>query len=62
MKEKTVGKIKEAKEFSKEITMIHGYFIELKDEHGQTIYTFKDKKKADEFYKLLIKNHVPTKK
>jgi len=56
MKDRTVGKIKEAKEFSKEITMIRGYSIEMKDEHGQVLYMFKSKKKADEFYKLLTLN------
>lgn len=51
MKEK-VGLVKVAKKFSKEITLIRCYSVIFKDEHGQTIYTFDSKKKADEFYKL----------
>ncbi len=47
------GVLKEAKVFSKEILLIRGWFIEMKDEHGQSIYTFDSKKKADEFYKKL---------
>lgn len=48
------GVIREAKDFEKDIVMIRGHFIEMKDEHGQVIYTFKSKKKADEFYKSLL--------
>ena len=50
---KIVGKLIEAKTFTKEIMLIRGYFIELKDEHGQVLYTFASKKKADKFYKQL---------
>ena len=50
---KTVGKIKEAKTFSKDITLIRCHAIMMKDEHGQVIYTFSKKKDADEFYKVL---------
>ena len=45
--------IKQAKKFSKEVTLIRAFAILMKDEHGQVIYTFDSKKKADEFYKVL---------
>lgn len=51
---KKIGKLKEAKTFSKEIVFIRGYFIEMKDEHGQSIYHFYKKKDADEFYKIIL--------
>lgn len=54
MKKKTTL-LKEAKKFSKEIVMIRAFAIIFKDEHGQVIYTFDSKKKADEFYNELIK-------
>lgn len=47
------GLLKEAKEFSKEITLIRCYAIMFKDKHGQVIYTFAKKKEADEFYKTI---------
>lgn len=47
------GIIKETKKFAKDITLIRAYAILMKDEHGQVIYTFESKKKADEFYKVL---------
>jgi len=50
---KIIGELHEAKEFKKEIVYIRGYFISMKDEHGQVLYTFKDKKKADQFFKVL---------
>lgn len=56
MKTKT-GTVKVAKKFSKEITCINAFAIIFKDEHGQVIYTFDSKKKADEFYKVLIKQN-----
>ena len=53
MKKKIIGLLKEAKQFKKGIVYIRGYFIEMKDEHGQVIYTFTEKEKADQFYKVL---------
>ncbi len=50
---KPIGYLKEAKGFSKDIILIRTYSILMKDEAGEFIYTFKEKKKADEFYKLL---------
>lgn len=50
---KKVGKIKESKGFSKDIICLRAYAILMKDEHGQVIYTFDTKRKADEFYKHL---------
>lgn len=47
------GKVIETKEFSKEIKLIRAYSIIMKDEHGQVIYSFDKKKKADEFYENL---------
>lgn len=52
-KRKTVGKIKEAKTFEKDVTLIRCHAIMMKDEYGQTIYTFPKKKDADVFYKFL---------
>ncbi len=52
------GILKEAKVFDKEIILIRGLFIEMKDENGQCLYTFNSKKKADEFYKELKKGVV----
>jgi len=52
---KKIGKIKEAKEFSKEIVLIRAFAILMKDDHGQVIYTFNNKKEADQFYKVLCK-------
>jgi sensor histidine kinase regulating citrate/malate metabolism len=51
------GIIKKAKKFSKEIVLLRAFAILMKDEHGQVIYTFDSKKKADEFYKELTKSH-----
>jgi hypothetical protein len=48
------GNLKEAKTFAKEIVYIRGHFISFKDEHGECIYTFKEKKEADLFYKALM--------
>jgi len=36
-------------------TIIRCHAILMKDDHGQIIYTFDDKKKADEFYRELTK-------
>lgn len=47
------GNIKKAKTFSKDIVYIRAFAILMKDEHGQVIYTFDTKKKADEFFKAL---------
>jgi len=55
-KNKKVGKIKECKKFDKEIKLIRVFGIMMKDEHGEVFYTFYDKKKADEFYNVLISN------
>lgn len=52
MKEKQ-GKLKEAKEFSKDIIYMRAFAILMKDEHGQVIYTFDSKKKADQFFRVL---------
>mgnify|MGYP001565305920 CR=1 FL=1 len=49
------GKIKEAKEFSKDIILMQVYAILMKDKEGQVIYTFSTKKKANIFYKILKK-------
>ena len=48
--------LQEAKKFKKEITLVRAYSILMKDNHGQVIYTFDNKVKADRFYKELIKN------
>jgi sensor histidine kinase regulating citrate/malate metabolism len=53
------AKLTEAKKFAKEIVLIRCHAIMLKDEHGQVIYTFESKKKADEFYKELTKKSCP---
>ena len=53
---RTEGQIKEAKEFSKELILIKSYAIQIRDEHGEIIYTFPSLKKRDEFFKEL-KNH-----
>lgn len=53
---KKIGVLKEAKKFSKEIVMLRAFAIIMKDEHGQVIYTFDNKKKADTFYKELTKS------
>ena len=50
---KTIGKIKEAKTFSKDIILIRAFAILMKDEHGQVIYTFETKKEADECYRAM---------
>lgn len=52
---KKIGYIKEAKKFSKDIMLIRCHAILMRDEHGQVIYTFDSKKKADLFYKELTK-------
>ncbi len=52
-KNKKVGKIKECDKFDKEIKLIRVFGIMMKDEHGEVLYTFYDKKKADEFYNVL---------
>jgi len=49
------GTIKQTKEFSKEIILLRGYSILMRDEHGQVQYTFNTKKKADEFFNALKK-------
>lgn len=49
------GVLKEAKKFSKDIVYMRAYAILFKDDHGQVIYTFKLKKEADEFFKVLTK-------
>ena len=49
------GKLKECNRFEKEIKYIRCHAILFKDEHGQVIYTFDSKKKADEFFKELLK-------
>lgn len=53
----TIGRIKKAKKFNKEIILIRAYAILMRDEHGQVIYTFDKKKDADEFYKALTPHH-----
>jgi hypothetical protein len=45
--------IKKADKFSKEVTLLRAFAIIMKDEHGQVIYTFDSKKKADFFYKCI---------
>ena len=55
LQEKKKARLIEAKKFDKDITLIRCHAILMKDEHGQVIYTFPTKKKADEFYKHLIK-------
>ena len=55
MTREITGKLKEAKKFSKDISYIRCHAIMFKDEHGQVIYTFSSKKKADEFFEVLTK-------
>ena len=48
--------LKQAKKFSKDIVYIRCHAIMFKDEHGEVVYTFDSKKKADEFFETLQKS------
>ena len=50
---KRIGNLKKAKKFSKDIVYMRAFAILFKDKHGQVIYTFDTKKKADEFFKIV---------
>ena len=54
MKKKT-AQLKEASHFAPEIKYIRAYSLIFKDSEGQVIYTFKTKRKADEFLKRITK-------
>ena len=47
------GNLIEADGFSKDIVYMRCHAIIMKDEHGQAIYTFDTKEKADEFFEAL---------
>lgn len=43
---------------SKDIFLIKGYSISMRDENGEVIYTFPDEDKRDEFYDHLVRSDV----
>ena len=47
------GILTKAEKFSKEIKYIRCHAVIFKDKNGEVIYTFEDKKKADQFFKEL---------
>jgi len=55
LEEMKTKKLIEAKKFDDKVIFIRAYSLIFKDSEGQVIYTFKTKKKADEFLKVLTK-------
>jgi len=44
------------KKINKEVSgLTRGYYVKMKDEYGEILYNFMDKKKADEYYEKLSK-------